>query len=162
MTEKSVYTGLCHAQLYTKTAACSNLRLRALAVSTKNTGPIVLTVQITSSWHLGCYFLSFLFFFSFSFFWSSPWSYLQSLSKAVFIFMFLHKYTHACPICLTFQYYQTFLIWGHKGRWDHNLTGFFLQHLMGLKNPLKILKGNVYLQVFLALSTEFWFKWFTS
>lgn len=39
--EESVYTGLCHAQLYTKTAACSNLRLRTLTLSTENTGPIV-------------------------------------------------------------------------------------------------------------------------
>lgn len=39
--EESVYTGLCHAQLYTKTAACSNLRPRTSAVSTENTGPIV-------------------------------------------------------------------------------------------------------------------------
>lgn len=51
--EESVYTGLCHTQLYTKTAACSNLRLRTLTVSTENIGPIVLAVQISNSWHLG-------------------------------------------------------------------------------------------------------------
>lgn len=53
VTEESVYTGLCHTQLYTETAACSNLRLRTLTVSTENIGPIVLAVKITSSWHLG-------------------------------------------------------------------------------------------------------------
>lgn len=64
--EESVYTGLCHTQLYAKTAACSNLRARTLTVSTENTGPIVLAVQIASSWHLGCcllFFLSHFFFF---------------------------------------------------------------------------------------------------
>lgn len=74
--EEGVYTGLCHAQLYAKTAACSNLRLRALTVSTANTGPIVLAVQITNSWHLGycslfLYFLLFSPFFPF-FFFSGP------------------------------------------------------------------------------------------
>lgn len=64
VTEESIYTGLCHAQLYTKTAACCNLRLRTLTVSTENTGPIVRADNSADNQQLASRLvLSFVFFF---------------------------------------------------------------------------------------------------
>lgn len=65
VTEESIYTGLCHAQLYAETAACCNLRLRTLTVSTENTGPIVSADSSADNQQLSSkLLLSFLSYFS--------------------------------------------------------------------------------------------------